>query len=116
MKATRKSDRKLAMREQAKRKVKPASSNPGASSGYRQDVEKGRQELLKVSSEGGDVLAKKVKSELHYLLNNYLPQYEPRILQLIDQWRRSGDPGYDPGVRIKLRQARREHMSRGGAL
>jgi len=114
MRAKKKSEIKLAYREQARRKVRPASSNGGPSAGYRKQVEQGREHLLQVSAEGGDPQAKKTKNELMYLLNNYLPSYEARINSLIDAWRRSGDPGYDPAVRLKLRQARREHMAKGG--
>lgn len=114
MRAKKKSDIKLAYREQARRKVRPAGSVAGPSAGYRKQVEQGRERLLQVSSEGGDCQAKKIKNELMYLLNNYLPSYDARINALIDRWRRSGDPGYDPAVRLKLRQARRDHMAKGG--
>lgn len=114
MRAKKKSEIKLAYREQARRKVRPSSSNGGPSTGYRKQVEQGREHLLQVSAEGGDSQAKKTKNELMYLLNNYLPSYEARINSLIDAWRRSGDPAYDPAVRLKLRQARRGHMSKAG--
>jgi len=51
-----------------------------------------------------------------YLINNFLPAYETRILQLIDEWRRTGDPSYDPGIRMKLRQAQRDYMSKTNAV
>jgi hypothetical protein len=104
----KKSDKKLEMRQQARRKVKPGY-NPGTSRDYRENVEKGRKELLIVSNQGGDSKGKKAKNELNYLLNNYLPAYDMRIEQLIDEWRTSGDPSYDPGIRGKLRQARSRH-------
>ena len=63
-------------------------------------------------AEGGDSQGKKVKAELTYLLNNYTPKHDCRIEALIDEWRRSGDPSYDVGIKMKLRQARREHMSK----
>ena len=75
MRAKKKSEIKLAYREQARRKVRPASSNGGPSAGYRNQVEQGREHLLQVSAEGGDSQAKKTKNELMYLLNNYLPSY-----------------------------------------
>ena len=115
MRAMSKSDRKLAMREQAKRKVRPKSS-AGASTAYRQEVESGRREFGRVSSEGGDSNVQKVKGELTYLLNNYLPTYDARIQMLIDQWRRSGDPSYDPSIKTKHRMARRDHMTKGNAV
>jgi len=113
MRAKKKSELKLAYREQARRKVRPSGSSGGLIRGFRGQVEDGRQHLLQVSSEGGDCQAKKVKNELMYLLNNYLPAYDARINSLIDAWRRSGDPAYDPSIRLKHRQARRDHMNRG---
>jgi len=104
----KKSEKKLEMRQQAKRKVNPGY-NPGTNRNYRDSVEQGRKELLIVSSQGGDSKVKKARSELNYLLNNYLPTYDMRIEQLIDEWRTSGDPSYDPGVRVRLRQAKIRH-------
>jgi hypothetical protein len=75
-------------------------------------VDQGLRELRQVSAEGGDGKAQRVKNELNYLLNNYLPSYDMRIEQLIDEWRRSGDPSYDPGIRARLRRARQDHMSK----
>jgi hypothetical protein len=116
MKALKRSELKFTIREQAKRKVRPPSAMPGADTNYRQDVEKGRRDLNRLGSEGGDTAAKKVRAELMYLLNNYLPSYDMRIEQLIDLWRRSGDPSYDPGIRVKLRQARKTHMERNSSI
>ena len=113
MRAMKKSERKLAMREQAKRRVRVNPAKRSAIRAYRDDVEKGRRELLRVSAEGGDSQAKKARGELMYLINNYLPSYDARIEQLIDVWRRSGDPGYDTGIREKYRRARRKHMTQG---
>ena len=117
MRAKSKSEFKRAIREQAKRKVSGATKYDLVSQrDHRTKVEKGLNELRRISSEGGDANAKRVKNELTYLLNNYLPKYDVRIEQLIDAWRRSGDPSYDPGIRTKLRQARREHMGRSHSL
>ena len=104
-----KSERKLAMREEAKRKIHGPRYDPNHQATFAKDVAKGLNELRSKSAQGGDGAARRIKSELMYLINNYLPRYDMRIEQLIDDWRRSGDPGYDPGVRVKLRQARREH-------
>ena len=116
MRAQKKSERKLAMRQEARRKVRPDTSKRDAGRAYRDEVEKGRQRFLLVSAEGGDPQVRRIKGELTYLLNNYLPKYENRINQLIDAWRRSGDPSYDPAIRVKLRQARRDHMSDSNPL
>lgn len=111
MAGSKKSERKLAMREEARAKVRPRSDK-NAVRGYRDEVDKGLNQLRIKSAQGGDGKAKRFKSELNYLLNNYLPKYDARIEQLIDQWRRSGDPEYDPMVRVKYRNARRAHMSK----
>ena len=116
MRALRKGELKLQNREQAHRKIHPTSGNVGADRKYREGVEAGRKELGRISGEGGDGQAKTVRQELMYLLNNYLPQYDMRIEQLIDLWRRTHDPAYDPGIRTKFRLVRREYMGKGGAV
>lgn len=111
MHAKKKSEYKLAIREQARRKVGRITKYDMVSrTDHKTRVEQGLKELRRVSAEGGDSRAKKIKNELTYLLSNYLPQYDVRIEALIDEWRRSGDPAYDPEVRGKLRRARQEHM------
>jgi hypothetical protein len=116
MRALKKSDLKLQIRDEAKRKVRPASSNIGTDRNYREGVEAGRRQLNELGAEAGDPAAKKYKAELMYLLNNYLPSYDIRIEQLMDAWRRTGDPSYDPGIRLKLRQARKQYMDKSSAI
>jgi hypothetical protein len=116
MRALKKGELKLQNREQAHRKVHPTSGNVGADRKYREQVEAGRRELGIVSAQGGDCQGKQVRQELIYLLNNYLPQYDMRIEQLIDLWRRSMDPQYDPSIRAKFRQVRKDYMSKGNAV
>ncbi len=108
----KKSEQKLAIREEARRKIRGPAINVGADKSYRSAIEKGHQRLNQLMAEGGDSKAKRVRQELMYLINNYLPSHETRIEQLIDDWRRTGDPSYDPGIRIKLRQAQRDYMSK----
>ena len=116
MKARSKSEWKMAVREEAKRTVKGPRSDVHTSGNYSRQIEAGLQELRTKMSESGDGKAKRIKSELTYLLNNYAPQYDMRIEHLIDEWRRSGDPEYDPGIRIKHRTASRKHMRDSGRL
>ncbi len=116
MRALKKGDLKLQNRQQAYTKVHPTSGNVGADRKYREQVEAKRRELGIISAQGGDNKQKQVRQELIYLLNNYLPQYDMRIEQLIDLWRRSNDPQYDPSIRGKFRQVRKEYMSKGGAV
>jgi len=109
--AGKRSDFKMAMREEARNKVKPRGEKNGLRS-YRDEVDKGLKQLRMKSSQGGDGKAKRFKSELMYLLNNYSPKFNMRIEQLIDGWRRSGDPEYDPMIRVKYRNAVKAHMSK----
>ncbi|HPO12543.1 MAG TPA: hypothetical protein PLI09_03790 [Candidatus Hydrogenedentes bacterium] len=108
--ALKKSERKLQMREEARRKIKGSSGGVTGSREYREKVEQGRRQLLMKSAEGGDSHAQQFKAEIHYLINNYVPSYDARIEALIDKWRTSGDPAYDPEVRVALRRARQKHM------
>jgi len=110
MRARSKSEYKTAIRERARRKVRPHHSFKGQDK-HRDAVEAGRTHLLRECGEGGDSQAKKIKNELTYLLSNYAPRFDARIEHLISEWRKSGDPAYDPGIRLTLRQARRQHMS-----
>ena len=55
----------------------------------------------------GEQTFNRIKSELNYLIANYKPSLEPQLEILIDKWRRSGDPAYDPGIRVKIREARK---------
>ena len=105
-----KSERKLEMREQAKRKMRGGGSVANTQRSYASAVEKGRKDLNIKSAQTGVSKGKKLKAEIDYLLRNYLPRYDSRIEALIDEWRGSGDPGYSPEVRTQLREARRVHM------
>ncbi|HOD50562.1 MAG TPA: hypothetical protein PLM14_16065 [Candidatus Hydrogenedentes bacterium] len=116
MKARKKSEWKMAIREEAKRKVRGPHCDVSTRGDYSRQVEAGLRELRTKMSEAGDGKAKRIKSELTYLLNNYAPRYDARIEQLIDDWRRSGDPEYDPGIRIKHRKASQIHMRDSGRL
>ncbi len=116
MKARSKSEWKMSIREEAKRVVRGSHCDVHTRGNYSKQVETGLNELRVKMSEGGDGKAKRIKSELTYLLNNYAPQYDTRIEQLIDEWRRSGDPEYDPAIRIKHRKASQAHMKDSGRL
>ena len=100
----------MAIREQARQKVRPPNSTRQAD--YRQTVEQERRNLMAKCAEAGDPKTKKVRNELTFLLNNYAPSYDARIEQLIEEWRKSGDPQYDPMIRIRYRQARQDHMQK----
>ena len=107
--AMKKSDFKMRIREEAKRKVRGSTGTVQDHQDYRDRIEAGRRELLAKSAQGGDGKAMRVKGELMYLLNNYTPSYDMRVQQLIDQWRTSHDPSYDPGIQVQFRRARQEY-------
>ncbi len=112
----KKSDFKKQIREEAKRKIKGSQLGVTRSNSYREKVEQGRTQLMRKSSEGGDTNAQKIKNELNYLLNNYTPRYDMRIEQLIDAWRTSHDPSYDPAIKARFRKVRREQMRKSNPL
>lgn len=58
----------------------------------------------------------RIKSELNYLINNYTSANDAKIEQLIDKWRRSGDPAYDPSINIRYRSVRKKKMNSDQAL
>jgi hypothetical protein len=109
VKARSKSEHKLELRQRALQKVRPSA--PGR--GQADALETERRRLLTECNEGGDPRGKKIQNELTFLLTNYAPRHDHRIEQLIDEWRRSGDPAYDPSIRIRHRQARQNHMCDG---
>lgn len=81
------------------------------------DIDTGHKRLQDTAKAGaGAATAKRIKDEIEYLLKNYTPSNEAKIETLIDKWRRSGDPSYDPGVRVRLRNARRKKNSSDYAL
>lgn len=75
----------------------------------KEDIEKGRRELLEKAKAGaGDATFKRIKGEIDYLLNNYSSANDNKIETLIDKWRRSGDPHYDPAIRLRFRKVRKK--------
>ncbi|MEX2015670.1 MAG: hypothetical protein WD873_03465 [Candidatus Hydrogenedentales bacterium] len=58
----------------------------------------------------------RIKSELNYLLSNYTSANDAKIEQLIDKWRRSGDPSYDPSINVRYRSVRKKKMRDNHAL
>jgi len=105
----KKSEFKMRIREEAKRKIASGSGTAKEQTAYKDRVEAGRKELLMKSAQGGDPKAMRIKNELMYLLNNYSPKYDMRVQQLIELWRTSNDPSYDVGIHVKFRRARQEH-------
>jgi hypothetical protein len=114
--AMKKSDFKTRIREEAKRKITGSTATVKDHQAYRDRIEAGRKELLTKSSQGGDGKAMRIKGELMYLLNNYTPSYDMRIQQLIDQWRTSHDPAYDPGIQVQFRRARQQYERKTNAF
>lgn len=76
---------------------------------FREEVEKGRKRVVEKAAAGaGANTQKRIRDELNYLIDHYTPDNDNKIETLIDKWRRSGDPSYDPMIRIKYRNARKK--------
>lgn len=77
-----------------------------------EEIEKGRRHLLEKQRAGaGDPTFRRIKNELDYLLNNYVSTNDTKIETLIDRWRRSGDPSYDPSIKQKFKNVRKKKVS-----
>ncbi len=76
---------------------------------HQKDVDAKRKQLREKSKAGaGAATQGRLKDEIDLLIRNYTPANEQKIEALIDRWRRSGDPSYDPSVNIRLRNARKK--------
>jgi hypothetical protein len=81
------------------------------------DINHGHKHLQERAKPGaGAATGKRIRDEIEYLLKNYTPSNEAKIETLIDKWRRSGDPSYDPSVKTRLRTARKKKNSQDYAL
>jgi len=82
-----------------------------------EEIEKGRKQLVeRGAAGGGDRTQKRIRDELNYLIDHYNSTNDMKIETLIDKWRRSGDPSYDPAIRLRFRNARRKKDSGNHAL
>lgn len=80
-------------------------------------IEKGRKRVIEKGPMGASHNTHtRIKSELNYLLNSYTPTNDWRIEMLIDKWRMSGDPAYDPSIKIKYRNVRKGKAKKDNAL
>ncbi len=84
---------------------------------FLESIEKGRKRVIEKGPMGAAHNAHtRIKSELNYLLNNYTPTNDWRIEMMIDKWRTSGDPAYDPSIKIKYRNVRKGKAKKDHAL
>lgn len=82
-----------------------------------QELEAKRKELREKEKAGAGAAGhRRIKDEIELLLKNYSPANEQKIEALIDKWRRSGDPSYDPGINLRLRNARKKRDDSQNAL
>ena len=80
-------------------------------------IEKGRKEVIAKQRAGtGDNTHKRIKAEIDYLIKSYTPTNDHKIDALIDKWRRSGDPSYDPMIKVRFRNAKKKKSSSDYAL
>lgn len=109
--AMKKSDYKLRMREEARQKLRGPQGGVTGSKEYRERIERGRKHMMAKGAIGaGGATHARIAGELEYLINNYTPSNNRRIEELIEKWRKSGDPEYDVGVRVRYRRAVQKHM------
>ena len=81
----------------------------GRTETFEEQVEKGRKQLLEKAAAGaGENTQKRIKDELNYLLDHYTRTNDTKIELLIDKWRRSGDPEYDPAIKLRYRNVRKK--------
>lgn len=72
-------------------------------------IDAGRKRIREKAKAGaGPAAHRRIKDQIEHLLNNYASANDNKIEALIDQWRRSGDPSYDPAIRLKLRKVRKQ--------
>lgn len=82
-----------------------------------QELEAKRKELREKAKAGaGAATHRRLKDEIELLIKNYSPANEQQIETLIDKWRRSGDPSYDPSINLRLRNARKKRDNSQNAL
>ena len=75
-------------------------------------VEKGRKRLVEKAAAGtGKDTYRRIRDELNYLLDHYTRSNDTKIEILLDKWRRSGDPSYDPAIKIRYRNVRKNKDS-----
>lgn len=80
-------------------------------------IEKGRKSVVEKQRAGvGANSHKRIKAEIDYLIKNYSPTNDHKIDTLIDKWRRSGDPSYDPMIKVHFRNAKKKKSSSDYAL
>ncbi len=104
--------RTLDLEKQADGLIESAKKITGRGDTFREKVEKGRERVLeKVEPGAGANTQKRIREELNYLLNNYTPSNDNKIEMLIDKWRRSGDPSYDPAIKLRYRNVRKKKAS-----
>ena len=77
---------------------------------------KRKQQREKEKAGAGAAGHRRIKDEIELLIKSYSPANEQRIEALIDKWRRSGDPSYDPSISLKLRNARKKRDNSQNAL
>ncbi len=100
------------LEKQADGLIESAKTITGRRDTFREKVEKDRKGVVEKAAPGaGANTQKRVREELNHLLNNYTPSNDNKIEMLIDKWRRSGDPSYDPAIKLRYRNVRRKKAS-----
>lgn len=56
---------------------------------------------------GTDAGTRRIRDEIETLLKHYTKANDYKIQSLVDKWRRSGDPSFDPSITARLQTARK---------
>lgn len=97
--------------------IETARKLTGRPESLNETIEKGRRNVVESSAAGaGANTQKRIRDELNYLIDHYSPSNDNKIETLIDKWRRSGDPDYDPAIRLRFRKARKKKSGEEYAL
>ncbi len=98
--------------DQANPLIEKAIKITGRGDTFREQVEKGRKKVVEKAAAGaGANTQKRIRDELNYLLDNYTASNDYKIETLIDKWRRSADPSYDPAIKLRYRSVRKKKAS-----
>lgn len=72
----------------------------------RQQLESDAARKHKENAGAGPAI-RRIRDEIELLLKNYTKANDYKIQSLVDKWRRTGDPGFDPSIMARLQSARK---------
>lgn len=73
----------------------------------RQQIESDAQRKHRREGHADSAATRRMRDEIELLLRNYTRANDYKIQSLLDKWRRSGDPSFDPSIATRLQMARK---------